>query len=158
MPAVSGSVMNSLPRAHRRRLRHQRRVHPGGGALGVAVIGSLLSTRYQDRMAAALGSAPLPHAIENTITGSIGGALGVAAQVGGETGRLLAQAARSAFVSGGDLGLLTGAAIVLVGSVLALVTVPARPRMSEPPAPPADREAGGRPGSDKRCAVLGRVG
>ena len=50
--------------------------------------------------------------------------IGVAAQVGGELGRLLTEAARSAFISGADLGLLTGAAIVLAGSVLALVTVP----------------------------------
>jgi len=62
--------------------------------------------------------------------------------VGGELGRLLTQAARSAFISGGDLGLLTGAAIVLAGSVLALVTVPAGPRTSAPSAAPATQEDG----------------
>jgi len=144
IPAVSGSVMSSLPRANTGVGSATNGVFTQvGGALGVAVIGSLLSARYQDRMVAALASAPVPHAIETTITGSVGGALGVAAQVGGELGRLLAEAARSAFISGADLGLLTGAAIVLVGSVLALVTVPARSRMSAPPASPAqDRGAG----------------
>jgi len=128
MPAVSGSVMGSLP--------------PGdtgvgaaangvaiqvGSALGVAVIGSLLSTRYQSRMTAALAPYHLPHAIQSTILGSIGGALGVAARVGGATGHLLVQVARSDFISGADLGLLTGAVVVLAGCVLALVFLPSRP-------------------------------
>jgi MFS family permease len=97
-------------------------------AVGLAIIGSLLSTRYQDQMTTALAPYHLPHAIENTILGSIGGALGVAARVGGATGHLLAQVARFAFINGADLGLLIAAAVVLVGCVLALLTLPARPR------------------------------
>jgi len=129
MPAVSGSVMGSLPRGDTGIGAATNGVSVQvGSALGVAVIGSLLSTRYQDQMATALAPYHLPHAIENTILGSIGGALGVAARVGGATGHLLVQAARSAFISGADLGLLTAAAVVLAGCVLALVTLPARPR------------------------------
>ena len=79
-------------------------------------------------MTTALAPYHLPHAIENTILGSIGGALGVAARVGGATGHLLAHVARSAFISGADLGLLIAAAVVLAGCVLALLTLPARPR------------------------------
>jgi hypothetical protein len=79
-------------------------------------------------MITALAPHHLPHAVENTILGSIGGALGVAARVGGATGHLLAHVARSAFISGADLGLLIAAAVVLVGCVLALLTLPARPR------------------------------
>jgi EmrB/QacA subfamily drug resistance transporter len=128
IPAVSGSVMSSLPREHTGVGSATNGVSiQVGGALGVAVIGSLLSTRYQDRMIATLAHVPVPHAIEGTITGSIGGALGVAAQVGGAMGRALTQAARLAFLSGGDLGLFTGAMVVLAGCVLALVTVPFRP-------------------------------
>jgi EmrB/QacA subfamily drug resistance transporter len=37
-----------------------------GGALGVAVIGSLLATRYQDRMTGALSGRPLPATVKNT--------------------------------------------------------------------------------------------
>ncbi len=65
---------------------------------------------------------------DGSILGSIGGALGVAARVGGATGHLLAHVARSAFISGADLGLLIAAAVVLAGCVLALVTLPGRPR------------------------------
>ena len=129
MPAVSGSVMGSLPRGDLAVGSATNGVSiQVGGALGVAIIGSLLSTRYQDQMTTALAPYHLPHAIENTILGSIGGALGVADRVGGATGHLLAHVARSAFISGADLGLLIAAAVVLVGCVLALLTLPARPR------------------------------
>lgn len=129
IPAVSGSVMNSLPLGNLGVGSATNGVSiQVGGALGVAVIGSLLSTRYQDLMAASLAPLHVPQAIENTITSSIGGALGVAAQMGGVSGRLLAHAARVAFISGADLGLLTAAAVVLAGCVLALLTVPLRSR------------------------------
>ena len=129
IPAVSGSVMNSLPREHTGVGSATNGVFiQVGGALGVAVIGSLLSTRYQDRMTAVLAHVSVPHAIENTITGSIGGALGVADQVGGLFGRLLVGTARSAFISGGNLGLFTAAVVAFAGCVLALITVPSRPR------------------------------
>ena len=129
IPAVSGSVMASLPRGDTGVGSATNSVFiQVGGALGVAIIGSLLSTRYQDRMTAALAPLSVPHAIENTITGSIGGALGVAARLGGAAGSLLAHAARSAFISGSDLGLLVAAVVVLAGCALALATVPGRPR------------------------------
>ena len=54
-----------------------------GGALGVAVIGSLLTTRFQDRMTPPLAHLRLPPQIENTILGGIGEALGVAQRAGG---------------------------------------------------------------------------
>lgn len=47
-----------------------------GGALGVAVIGSLLSTRYPDKMTGALAPYHLPAAVLHTVLGSVGGAPG----------------------------------------------------------------------------------
>jgi hypothetical protein len=125
-----------------------------GGALGVAVIGSLLSTRYQDRMTVGLAPYHLPYTIQYTILGSIGGALGVAARVGGATGHLLAEVARSAFISGTDLGLLTAAAVVLAGCVLALAVLPASPSADAGPAAgtrAAQRPARGSDGTDIRA-------
>jgi len=151
MPAVSGSVMGSLPRGDTGVGAATNGVSiQVGGAVGVAIIGSLLSTRYQNQMTAALAPYHLPHAIENTILGSIGGALAVAARVGGATGHLLAHAARSAFLSGADLGLLAAAAVVLLGCVLALLTLPARPRADSlaPSAANDDRPPRSRPGRD----------
>ena len=97
-----------------------------GGALGVAVVGSLLSTRYQHRMTTALAPYHVPHDVESTILGSIGGALEVAHQVGGSTGARLAGAARSAFMSGMDLAVLAGAIVALAGALFALVVLPAK--------------------------------
>ena len=127
IPSTAASVMGSLPEEH-------TGVGAGtngtflqaGGALGVAVIGSLLATRYQNHMLIALAPHPVPHPIEQTILGSVGGALGVAAHLGGVTGGLLAHAARSAFISGMGLGLRTGAIVALAGAALALAILPGR--------------------------------
>ena len=100
-----------------------------GGALGVAVIGSLLNTRYQDQTTSAL--APyhnIPHEVTQTTLGSLGGALAVASRVGGFLGAELAQLARSAFVSGMDLALATGACVAAAGCVIALIALPSRAR------------------------------
>jgi hypothetical protein len=106
-----------------------------GGALGVAIIGSLLNTRYTNNIDAALASHHVPSSIAATIRGSLGGALqvaarwrparrGPAARAGGQLGAELAHVAKSAFVSGMDLGLLTGAFIALGGCLVALVDLP----------------------------------
>ena len=49
-----------------------------GGALGVGVLGSLLNTRYQDRLTPVLAHYRIPASILHLITGSLGGALAVA--------------------------------------------------------------------------------
>jgi EmrB/QacA subfamily drug resistance transporter len=103
-----------------------------GGALGVAVIGSVLSTRYQDRMTAALVGRHLPAAVTHTILGSLGGALTVAGNVGGATGALLAHAARAAFMSGNETALAAGAAVALGGVVLVLARLPLEVRRDTP--------------------------
>ena len=104
-----------------------------GGALGVAVVGSLLNTRYQDKMTAALAGQHLPHAVIATVNSSLGGALAVAARAGGVAGQLLAHLARTGFVSGMDLGLLAGAVVALAGALLALAWLPARSGQGQGP-------------------------
>jgi len=97
-----------------------------GGALGVAVIGSVLSTRYQDHMAGALVGRHVPLAATHAILGSLGGALNVAASAGGSTGELLARAARAAFMSGSQVSLAVGALVAASGAVLVLIRLPTR--------------------------------
>ncbi|MFJ9908828.1 hypothetical protein ACIRVK_39270 [Streptomyces sp. NPDC101152] len=103
-----------------------------GGALGVAVIGSLLTTRYQDRMAPPLAPYHLPRILSDSVLGSLGGALELAQRVGGTSGRLLAALARSAFVSGISLGLTVGAAVGAGGAALAFAALPSRPPTDTP--------------------------
>jgi len=102
-----------------------------GGALGVGVLGSLLNTSYQDRMAPVLAHYPIPASIVHLITGSLGGALAVARAVGGTLGAELAGFAREAFISGSDLAFTVGAVAVAVAAVVVLVLLP---NWGEPPA------------------------
>jgi len=127
IPTVSGSVMSSVPRGDTGVGSATNGTFiQCGGALGVAVLGSLLSTRYQDKMAKAVAPFHVPRSVEQVIVGSLGAALGLAARVGGSTGELLARAARSAFIDGAGLALRVAAVVALGGAVLALVLLPRR--------------------------------
>jgi len=128
MPTCAESILGSLP-------REQSGVGSGtygvaiqvGGAMGVAVIGSMLATRYQHHITHALAGLPVPAATLHTITGSLGAALGVASHIGGVDGALLAHAARSAFMSGSHVSLAAGAAVALAATVVVLLALPSRP-------------------------------
>lgn len=132
IPPSTGAIMGSLPSAHTGvGSATNGSFMQVGGALGVAIVGSLLSTRYQQRITSALAPYHVPHPIQETIRGSLGGALGVARQIGGVTGRFLARFAHAAFISGMDLGLLAGTLVVLAGALLALLALPSRPSSEE---------------------------
>jgi EmrB/QacA subfamily drug resistance transporter len=97
-----------------------------GGALGVAIIGSVYSSIYGSQIAHAIAGRGLPTEAAATITDSVGGALAVAKSVGGESGQALVGASRAAFVEGMHRGVLVGAAVALVGALIALIFLPAR--------------------------------
>jgi EmrB/QacA subfamily drug resistance transporter len=131
IPASTASVMGSVPPEHTGvGSATNGAALQIGGALGVAIIGSLLNTRYLDKVTAAVAPYHVPHEILTTITGSLGGALAVAARAGGVLGAELAQLARTAFVRGMDLGLAVGAVVALAGALLALAWLPSRPGAS----------------------------
>ncbi|HTX29626.1 MAG TPA: MFS transporter [Streptosporangiaceae bacterium] len=127
IPSATESVMGSLPGGHTGVGSATNGAFLQiGGALGVAVIGSLLNTRYQDRVTTALVPYHVPRPVLQTILGSLGGALGVAQRLGGVLGAELGHLARSAFVSGMDLGLATGACVAAAGCLIALLALPSR--------------------------------
>ena len=155
IPGGTASVMGSLPREHTGVGSATNGAFLQiGGALGVAVIGSLLNTRYQDKMTSALAPYHLPSAVLHTVLGSVGGALGLAAHLGGQTGAALAELARASFISGMDLGLLTGAVVALAATVLALITLPGRSSAGQPAAgqPAAGQPAAGQPSAGQPAA------
>ena len=148
IPCTTALVMGSLPRGDTGvGSATNGTFMQVGGALGVAVIGSLLATRYQDRMTRTLAPYHLPHLVEHTILGSVGGALAIAERAGGPAGALLAHAARAAFVSGMDLGLLTGAVVGLAGALVALAALPRQPGAGT--GDPPSVEGSARPGAGK---------
>jgi EmrB/QacA subfamily drug resistance transporter len=125
IPSATGTIMAALPQEHTGvGAATNGACLQLGGALGVAVVGSLLSTRYDDRLSSAIAPYPVPPGVRDTILGSLGGALGVARQIGGSTGTALAHEARSAFVSGMDLGMATAAGVAGCGVLLALLLFP----------------------------------
>jgi EmrB/QacA subfamily drug resistance transporter len=148
IPCATASVMGSVPREHTGvGSATNGALLQVGGALGVAVIGSLLATRYQGHITATLAPYHLPSAALASIAGSVGGALGIAGHVSGTLGAALAHLARTAFISGMDLGLAAGAIAAAVGGLLALAALPARPAdTSQPPASPA-APSGQEPGN-----------
>ena len=85
LPTATNSVVGSVPQGDSGMGSATNAVAlQVGGALGVAVIGSAMATRYQNHMAAALAAGPYP-GVTHTILGSLGGALAVAGDVGGAT-------------------------------------------------------------------------
>ena len=127
LPTATNSVVGSVPQGDSGIGSASNAVAlQVGGALGVAVIGSALATRYQDRMGTALAGRHLPAAAAQTILGSIGGALAVAAHAGGAAGALLAYTARAAFMSGAGIALAVGAAVAVGGAVLVIACLPSR--------------------------------
>lgn len=93
-----------------------------GGSLGIAVLGSILASRYSSRIAEIV--APLPEAARVAAENSLAGALAVAKHIPGTAGALLAEAAKSAWMDGFRLSLLTGAVIIACSAAIAYKWLP----------------------------------
>jgi EmrB/QacA subfamily drug resistance transporter len=127
MPASTGSVMGTLPLEHTGVGSATNGSFLNiGGALGVAVLGSIMSTRYQHGLGMNPATHAVPAAVRETVLGSLGAALTAAERAGGVLGSGLAAAARASFMSGMSLALEIAAAVVLAGMLLALVVLPSK--------------------------------
>jgi len=94
-----------------------------GGALGVAILGSILNSIYSSGMAAAI--AGLPPQAAGAAGDSAGAALQVGGSLGGPQGEALISAARSEFVGAMGYAFIAAAAVALIGSLLVLKFMPA---------------------------------
>jgi EmrB/QacA subfamily drug resistance transporter len=97
-----------------------------GGALGVAIIGSVFSSVYASQISSHLSGMHLPASAASAANSSVGGALEVAGHIPGRAGESLASAAREAFVAGMHQGVIVGAVVAVVGAFVALAFLPAR--------------------------------
>jgi EmrB/QacA subfamily drug resistance transporter len=95
-----------------------------GGALGVAILGSVLSSAYASEMASKVGS--LSAGDGAIAKDSLGGAFSVAGSLSPEAAAALLDASKHAFVHAEVTGLLVGTAISVVGALIALVFLPSR--------------------------------
>ena len=98
-----------------------------GGALGVAILGSLLASQYRGDMDGAVSG--LPHDAAATASDTLSGGLAVAHRLG-DSG--LAEAAQSAFLNGMHVAAIAAAAVALAGAIVAYMVIPAREREAEP--------------------------
>jgi hypothetical protein len=92
-----------------------------GGALGIAILGSVLNTAY--RSGIDTEASELPPALVDRARGSLGAARGIGDRLGAES--LVAQA-NDAFVHGFSLALLAGAGVLIVGAVVVAIRAPGR--------------------------------
>jgi EmrB/QacA subfamily drug resistance transporter len=124
MAPATESIMGALPRAKAGvGSAVNDTTRQVGGALGVAVVGSVLASTYSNQVAEFLRGKNVPTGLAHTIEHS---PLGFALQVGkGIPG--LADAATNGFIDGMHSGLLVAAGAALIGSIIALVFLPARP-------------------------------
>lgn len=143
-----------------------------GGALGVAIIGSVISSVYAGRVgdwfAGANIPTPTPEAASNLARGvdaaknQLGGALEVAKRLGdvglSQQATDLAHVAKVAFVDGLHAGVIVGAVAALIGAVVCLLWLPARARQESIAAQDAEYAAAGLgapPAEDARLKVVG---
>jgi hypothetical protein len=97
-----------------------------GGALGVAVLGSLLNTHYRSLMLGVVTHVGLPPAIASVSRGSLAGAFAAAHYLPANLAAHLAEGARSSFVSAMDFSFDVGAVIVAMAALSVVISLPSR--------------------------------
>ena len=151
MAPASNTIMTTVP-AHQAGAGSaiNDTIREVGGALGVAIVGSLSAAVYRSHLTGLLSGAHVPASVTHIATGSVAAANAVGAQVGGAGGQQLVAAAHSAFVTSMADGMRVAAAVAMVSAVAAFFALARRrPRRAAAPAPaeradviaPAERAA-----------------
>ena len=96
-----------------------------GTTLGVAVLGSILSSGYASHIVDTANA--LPDDARHATESSLAGARVVSEQIGGRAGAALFDAAKEAWVHGLQLSLTVGAGIILAAALLTWKLLPAQP-------------------------------
>ena len=142
MAPATDSIMGSLPRAKAGIGSAMNDVvRELGGTLGVAVLGSVLSTSYASGMDGATSG--LPHGAAEAASDSVGGAHEVAADMAGGAGAKLIAVADQSFIEAMNTASSVAAVVALVGAIVALAFLPSRaptepvPEAAELPEPAA---------------------
>ena len=105
-----------------------------GGAVGVAVIGSVFSSIYGSRVVTALQGHHIPSSLVANAKQQLGYALEAAAHLPAHAAQVFVALAKSSFMDGFHAGLYVGAAVTAIGVVATLVLPPV-------PAPSRGRRA-----------------
>jgi hypothetical protein len=95
-----------------------------GGALGVAIMGSVASSIFASHIRPALAHVPV--AVATQAKSSVGAAVTIGQHAPGLAGGALVEAARHAFITGSDQAMIAATAAALLGSIVAARFLPAR--------------------------------
>lgn len=129
MPPATESIMGSLPRAKAGvGSAVNDTVRQIGGALGVAVLGSVFSSIYRPRVRDSLATASLPGDAVDAASDQIGAAASIAERIGGDAGREVFDAAARAFTDGMSIAFILGAGALTLGALIVARFLPARAR------------------------------
>jgi EmrB/QacA subfamily drug resistance transporter len=130
MSPATEAIMGSLPKAKAGIGSAMNDVvREVGGTLGVAVLGSVLTTSFASSMDGAVPG--LPGGAAEAASDSVGAAHEVAAQLGGGVATKLLDASNSAFVDAMGTSASIAAGVALVGALVALAFLPSRARQSD---------------------------
>ncbi len=127
-----------------------------GGAIGIAVMGSMLSSQYTSTLQADIAALPaetrsqISEQVREAIESSIAGAIEVAESVGGADGDRIREGASAAFVSGQDLAMWVAVGASVLGAAVALIWLPARSQ-------PKPGETGSGASDDTRTTRLDAI-
>ena len=97
-----------------------------GGALGIAIIGSLAAAAYRSRLTHLLTARHAPGQVVHIAASSVAAADAAGQQAGGQPGSELVAAAHSAFVNAMAMGVRVAAAVALIAAVAAIFALPRR--------------------------------
>jgi len=120
-----------------------------GGAVGVAVIGSVFSSIYGSKVVSALGGHHVPSDVIANAKQQLGYALEAAGRLPASAAHTFVVLAKASFMDGFHAGLYVGAAVTVIGVITTLVYLPAKPRAEDverQDAEFADRPQMGAPG------------
>ena len=101
-----------------------------GFALGVAVLGSVVTGVYRDRVTSGLEGL-VPADAVGTLGDSLGSLNAVASQLPADVAQTVATLANESFVDAMSVGILAGMGIVALSVVIALVAMPSKMRESQ---------------------------
>src|ERR1700759_687757 len=139
MAPASNTIMTTVP-AHQAGAGSaiNDTIREVGGALGVAIVGSLSAAVYRSHLTSLLAGGHVPASVTHVATGSVAAANAVGAQVGGGGGHQLVPAAHSAFVTSMADGMRVAAAVAIIAAIASFFALATgRPCRSAAPAPAA---------------------
>jgi hypothetical protein len=127
MAPATESIMGSLPRAKAGvGSAVNDTTRQMGGAIGVALIGSLLASVYRSDVRTGLAGSGAPASLVEQASSSVQSGVAAGRELGGALGQQVVTVSHQSFVSGYHVGVVVAAAVVLVAAVAVFRWLPAR--------------------------------